>query len=150
MNTIRYALAIFSICIFVPLIFYWPIIHGGIRFWRRLGHRVTFIVVWGVMVAGAIGVYLIKDNLLRTDFGMYPVLMAAGILCLGIAVRIRMFLHRDITNKFLVGLPEIAPDRNPQALVRTGLYAYVRHPRYMQLLLVQLGWAMRRIIWRRM
>jgi len=142
MNTFRYALAIFSLCIFVPIIFYWPIIHGGIRVWRRLGHRVTFIVVWSVMFAGALGVYLTSDHLLQTDFGMNPVLMVAGILCLGIAVRIRMLLHRDITNKFLAGLPEISPVKNPQPLVRTGLYAHVRHPRYLQLLFIQLAWAM--------
>ena len=142
MNTIRYALAIFSICIFVPLIFYWPIIHAGIRFWRRLGYRVTFSVVCSGMIMGALGLYQIRDHLLQVDFGFNPALMAAGILCIGIAGYVRILLHRDITNKFLVGLPEIAPDRNPQALVRTGLYAHVRHPRYMQLLLVQLGWAM--------
>ena len=142
MNTFRYTLALISVCIFIPLMFYWPIIHGGIRFWRRLGHRVTFIAVWGTMVAGALGVYQVRDYLLQVDFGMNPLLMAVGILCLGIAVRVRMLLHRDVTNKFLIGLPEIAPDKSPQTLVHTGLYAHVRHPRYLQLLLIQLAWAM--------
>jgi protein-S-isoprenylcysteine O-methyltransferase Ste14 len=142
MNTFRYTIAIISLCIFIPLIFYWPIIHGGIRLWRRLGCRVTYVVVWGVMVAGALGVYQTRDDLLRTDLGMNPVLMGAGILCLGIAARLRLLLHRDITNKFLLGLPEISPVKNPQPLVQTGLYAHVRHPRYLQLLLVLLGWAM--------
>jgi protein-S-isoprenylcysteine O-methyltransferase Ste14 len=142
MNTFRYALAIFSLCIFVPLIFYWPIIHVGIGFWRKLGHRVTFIVVWGVMVVGALGVYQIRDRLLQIDFGLNWALMIVGVLCLGIAARIRILLHRDITNKFLAGLPEVSPVTNPQPLVRTGLYAYVRHPRYLQLLLIQLAWTM--------
>ena len=142
MNIFRYTLALISVSIFIPVIFYWPIIHGGIRFWRRVGHRVTFIVVLGAMVAGALGVYQIRDDLLQVDFGMNPFLMAAGILCLGVAVRVRMLLHRDITNIFLVGVPEISPVKNPQPLVRTGLYAHVRHPRYLQLLLIQLAWAM--------
>ena len=142
MITFRYALAILSVCIFFPLLFYWPIIHGGIRFWRRLGHKVTFIVVWGILFSGALGLYQIRDRLLQIDFGTNWLLLAAGVFCLAVAGRVRILLHRDITNKFLVGLPEIAPDRNPQALVRTGLYAHVRHPRYMQLLLIQLGWAM--------
>lgn len=142
MNTFRYLLAILSVCIFTPLIFYWPIIHGGIRFWRRLGHRATFIILWGVMLAGGLGLYQIRGRLLQIDFGFQPVLLAAGMLCIGIAGYVRVLLHRNITNKFLVGLPEIAPVGNPQALVRTGLYAHVRHPRYLQLLLIQLGWAM--------
>ena len=139
MNTFRYTLALISVCIFIPLMFYWPIIHGGIRFWRRLGHRVTFIVVGGAMVAGTLGVYQIRDRLLQFDFGMNWALLIAGAVCLGIAGRIRILLHRNITTTFLVGLPEISPQQNPQPLVRTGLYAHVRHPRYLQLLLVQLA-----------
>jgi protein-S-isoprenylcysteine O-methyltransferase Ste14 len=41
-----------------------------------------------------------------------------------------------------LGLPEVAPERYLQPLVHIGLYSRVRHPRYLQFLLAQLGWAM--------
>lgn len=143
MNSWRYTLAIFSICIFFPLLFYWPIIHGGIRFWRRLGPGITFGVVWSALFAGGAGLYSIRERLLQVDFGFNPVLLGAGLLCLFIAAWVRILLHRNkVTHQFLVGMPEVAPATHPQPLVRTGVYAHVRHPRYLQLLLIQIGWAM--------
>lgn len=41
-----------------------------------------------------------------------------------------------------LGLPEIAPRRHPTALVTSGPYAVIRHPRSAQLTLALLGWAL--------
>ena len=142
MNTFRYAIALISLCLFIPLFFYWPIIHGGISLWRRLGVRVTYTLVGGVMAAGAIAVYQVRDFLLGIDLGTNPVLMTAGVVCIGIAARVRLLLHREISTTFLLGLPEVSPVKNPQPLVCTGLYAQVRHPRYLQLLIALSGWAL--------
>jgi protein-S-isoprenylcysteine O-methyltransferase Ste14 len=41
-----------------------------------------------------------------------------------------------------VGFPEIAPDRSPRLLVTEGIYARIRHPRYVQLLIALFGYAL--------
>jgi protein-S-isoprenylcysteine O-methyltransferase Ste14 len=47
-----------------------------------------------------------------------------------------------MTPRVLVGLPELAPERYPQGLITTGLYARLRHPRYVQVALALLGYAL--------
>jgi len=42
----------------------------------------------------------------------------------------------------ILGLPELAPDQRPQRLITTGVYAIIRHPRYVQLYLGFLGSAL--------
>jgi protein-S-isoprenylcysteine O-methyltransferase Ste14 len=42
----------------------------------------------------------------------------------------------------ILGLPELAPDKCPQQLITTGIYATIRHPRYVQIYLGFLGSAL--------
>jgi len=42
----------------------------------------------------------------------------------------------------ILGLPELAPDQRPQRLITTGVYAIIRHPRYVQIFLGLLGSAL--------
>lgn len=54
----------------------------------------------------------------------------------------RFAVHRHLTIANLLGLPEIAPDRYPRTLVTEGIYARLRHPRYVQLLIALIGYAL--------
>ena len=58
------------------------------------------------------------------------------------AVSMGWWLLRHVTIKVLIGLPELAPERHPGRLVTGGLYARIRHPRYVQFLLGLLGYAL--------
>lgn len=126
----------------LPLLCYWPLVHGFIRFWRRLGVAASLVILWGGMALLGWGVYLARASLLFGDCGSNPWLFGVGILCLSVSTWLWCLLRRDVTISFLVGVPEIAPKTHPQPLIRTGLYARVRHPRYGQLLLSLLGWAL--------
>jgi protein-S-isoprenylcysteine O-methyltransferase Ste14 len=127
----------------VPALFlYWSLIHGFIRFWRRLGPRRTLVIVWTGMALVACVIFQLRGRLVTGDFGTNWPLVAAGFVCLGVAGRVRMLLHRQITTHFLLGVPELEPDGRGQALVREGLYAHVRHPRYLQMILALLGWSL--------
>jgi protein-S-isoprenylcysteine O-methyltransferase Ste14 len=83
-----------------------------------------------------------RRTLLAVEFGTSWPLLTLGMLCLAVAVRLRVSLHRHFSNTQLMGLPELAPDRYPQQLVTEGLHARVRHPRYLQYLLVLAGLAL--------
>jgi protein-S-isoprenylcysteine O-methyltransferase Ste14 len=87
-------------------------------------------------------VYRIRHALLGNDFGTHWPLVAVGVSCLVVAGWLRVRLARDITNAELAGLAELEPDRRPRRLVRTGLYGRVRHPRYMQIWIALLGYAL--------
>jgi protein-S-isoprenylcysteine O-methyltransferase Ste14 len=47
-----------------------------------------------------------------------------------------------MTIQFLLGLPEIAPDRHPRTLITAGLYRRVRHPHYIQFLIALVGYSL--------
>ena len=51
-------------------------------------------------------------------------------------------LQRQLRNSILLGLPELAPERYPGRLLTEGIYAHMRHPRYAQIVVALLGWAL--------
>lgn len=142
MDSFRYGLALVLVCTLSPLFFYWAVVHGFIGFWRRVGPRLTYAVVLGGAALAAFGLFSVRSEFLSVEFGTSWLLVAAGVFCLVAAGWLRALLHRDVTNKLLAGLPELGPERHPQQLVRTGLYARVRHPRYIQFWLALLGYAL--------
>ena len=142
MDTFRYYLALLLVCIFTPVIVYWPVIHGLIHFWRRVGLKLTNIVAFGGARLVGVALFLLRDSVLAVDFGTNWLLSAVGTVCFFAAICIRVLLNRDVTTTLLTGLAELEPGENPQPLVRTGLYAQVRNPRYVQMTLSLLGYAL--------
>ncbi len=142
MDTLRYILALLFVILVPPALLYWPIVHGFIGFWRRVGAVVTIAVMWGGLLAAAFGLYQVRDLLLRGDFGTNWLLVALGVICLSVSVWVRVLHLRTFSILQLWGLPELSKTPDPQGLVRTGLYARVRHPRYLQYLLAALGYAL--------
>ena len=142
MNVFRYYLALLYTVMFPPTLLTWLVVHPFVKFWRRIGLLWTYLMVTAVVFPGVVGLFLIRRTLLAVEFGTSWPLLALGVLCLAVAVRLRVSLHRHFSNTQLMGLPELAPDRYPQQLVTEGLHARVRHPRYLQYLLVLAGLAL--------
>lgn len=142
MDTIRYLLALILVVSLPPLFLYWLLIHPLITFWRAKGVVVTYTVVLTFVAIGMIGLFSIRHELLATDFGTSYPLLSLGILFLVLAGAMRLAIQKHLTIKALLGLPEIAPDRYRRALVTDGIYARVRHPRYVQLLIALAGYAL--------
>jgi protein-S-isoprenylcysteine O-methyltransferase Ste14 len=142
MDTIRYFIALILVISLPMLFLYWVLIHPLIKFWRAKGVRLTYTVILTLIAIGMIGLFSIRQELLTTDFGTSYPLLIVGILCLVLAGAMRFAIQKRLTMKILLGLPEIAPDRYPRALITDGIYARVRHPRYAQLLIALVGYAL--------
>jgi len=142
MNMLRYYLALMLTIMIPPGLLTWVLIHPFIKFCRRVGLLWTYVMVAAVVCPSIAGLFLMRRTLLALDFGDSWPLLALGLLCVAVAVRLRVSLHRHFSNQQLMGLPELAPDRYTQQLVTEGLYAHVRHPRYLQFLLVLAGFAL--------
>jgi protein-S-isoprenylcysteine O-methyltransferase Ste14 len=142
MNIFRYYLALLYTIMLPPTLLIWVLIHPFIKFWRRVGLLWTYLMVTAVVCPGIVGLFLMRRTLLAVEFGTSWPLLALGILGVAVAVRLRVSLYRHFSNQQLMGLPELAPDRYPQQLVTEGLHARVRHPRYLQYLLVLAGFAL--------
>lgn len=69
-----------------------------------------------------------------------PATVGAVLLLLALACRRR--IGAELAGATLIGLPELDPTNRPQPLLTTEPYSVVRHPRYLQLLLANWGWAL--------
>jgi protein-S-isoprenylcysteine O-methyltransferase Ste14 len=118
------------------------LIHPFIGYWRAKGIGVTYSVILTIIAAGLLGLFSIRHYLLDRDLGTSYLLVGLGVLCLVLSGTMRFAVHRHLTIANLLGLPEIAPDRYPRTLVTEGIYARLRHPRYVQLLIALIGYAL--------
>ena len=142
MDTIRYFVALILVVGLPVLFLYWLLIHPLIRFWRAKGARLTYTAILTLIAIAMIGLFSIRQELLTTDFGTSYPLLIVGVLCLVLAGAMRFAIQKHLTTEVLLGVPEIAPDRYPRVLMTEGIYARMRHPRYVQLLIALVGYAL--------
>ncbi len=142
MDTARFWIA-YVVVAAVPAVFvYWLSMHGGIVFWRRVNRSLALAVHLAfVATVGAI-VYFARDVFLALEFGANPVLIVVSALLLIVSVLLRRAIAREIPLRTLVGSTELEQRANPSELVTTGIYSRIRHPRYVQLIVVVLAFSL--------
>lgn len=121
-----------------PIPFFWLLIHPAIHFWRRFGNR-AFWVALPVWVAIRAAVLLLRAQLFQQRIHRDAVTWLLGLALLVLAHWVERRTRREIGVRRLVGLPEINPGHYLNGVVRTGVYACVRHPRYAQYMLTLLS-----------
>lgn len=140
MDTFRYWLAVLLIVCVPPAVIFWLLVHPFIGFWRTRGPRLTYWVVTPVVVALGVMLFRWRDTLLGRDMGTNTALITLGILLYGVSVVIEWKCRRRLSVRTLVGVPEIKNERD--GLLTDGIYGWVRHPRYLDLMLAILGWGL--------
>ena len=141
-DSIRYGLALVLLVTGPGAVMFWFPIHPFARFWRRVGYRWGYAAGWGAYAATAVILAVCRKPLLSIDFGASAVTAALGVVMLALTLELRRRWRRHLTLRTLLGLPELAPDRVPGKLLTDGIYAWVRHPRYLEVFLGCLGWAL--------
>ncbi len=126
--------------LFFPVPLFWLILHSRIHFWRRFGIRALLVALPVWFVPGA-ALVLLRHAIFsqRIDRNALTWFLGAGIILL--AVWTNRQVHRKFSLRRLAGLPEINRARPDSFVVREGIYARVRHPRYMEFMLSFLGLA---------
>lgn len=142
MESVRYAIALVLLVGVPPSISFWFLVHPFVRFWRRLGPVWTYVLVWSPLVGLGVVIFHNREPLLAIEFGTRIPPAVLGLACLVMAGGLRALLHRTFSNLHLLGLPELSPSRHATELITEGLFAHIRHPRYAQLTLAFLGWAL--------
>jgi protein-S-isoprenylcysteine O-methyltransferase Ste14 len=142
MDTLRYAIALTIITAVPAALAYWLLIHPLARFWRRLGPTATYAVVLPAVAGLMATMVALRHRLLALDWGLSPPLAVVGLgLLIASGVLLRR-LRRRLTVATLVGLPELSPSPLSGRLITDGVYARIRHPRYVQMTLAILGYAL--------
>lgn len=142
MDAARYVLALILTVTLPPVILFWLLIHPFVGFWRKRGPLSAYLCVFSVMGVAAAGLVSIRDKLLMVEYGTNPLLIALSLILMGVALWLRVLLQRQFSNRRLMGLPELAPERYQSVLVMEGIYSRIRHPRYVELLIAFVAYAL--------
>jgi protein-S-isoprenylcysteine O-methyltransferase Ste14 len=132
----RYYLALILVVTYPPAFAVWFVIHPFIGFWRRMGAAATYAVTMPAALAVCYLIFRFRDTLLGVEFGTNRVLLALGIVLYSVAMAVELRCRRYLTLRTLLGVPELrAVEEGPGELLRQGIYARVRHPRYLGVML---------------
>lgn len=141
MDTFRYFIALLLLmCMPAPLI--WFSVHPFIRFWRKVGAATTLSIHYALILALAGAVYFFRRSLLAVEYGTNWWLIGLAVVLMTAAVVMRWRLGRQLHLRILVGLPELAPEGRQGKLLKDGIYARIRHPRYVELVVAIFAYAL--------
>ena len=110
----------------LPVPIYWLILHGPISFWRRhirAAFPVAVLLAWGIV---DVLLYHFRVELFRREVSFRPVLL--GVCLIAFDVFTLSKSEAALGGRRIVGHSELAGSRE---LIARGLYARVRHPRYL-------------------
>lgn len=128
------AIAIAVVAFEIPVPVYWLVLHAPVSFWRR--HiRAAFLVAvaasWGII---DFLLYHFRLELFRADRS--PWLVPIGAALIGFDIFTFSTSEATLGGLRIVGHSELAGNRE---LIARGLYARVRHPRYLGMMAGVLG-----------
>ncbi|MGB7538695.1 MAG: isoprenylcysteine carboxylmethyltransferase family protein [Anaerolineales bacterium] len=139
---IRYGLALLVLASHLPSLGLWLVIHPFSAFWRKLGGGWTVFILALPVAAWIAGVWLLREPLLGTNGGTHAVAIMLSGLSLAGAVGLRIARIKSLDSKRITGFPELSRENYPGTLLTDGIYGRIRNPRYMEMLLMVLGYSL--------
>lgn len=127
--------------LFFPAPIFWVIIHSFIDFWRRLGNR-SYWVALPLWAANAVALAAAAHRIYAHRLPRSALTATLGAALVVAGLGIGHHVHRVFGLRRLGGFPEINPARYPGGVVSTGLFAHLRHPRYVEYMISFWGWAL--------
>ncbi|MDH3745568.1 MAG: hypothetical protein OES47_10760 [Acidobacteriota bacterium] len=139
-DKIRYVLALVILVTFPAAILFWVLIHPLARFWRRLGMVWTYTLTAAVGIGAMLWLAQYREPLLIVRYPFRWPLAVLGLAIYGIAIWIEVLCRKHLKKSVLVGAPELGGQPTP--LLKEGIYARTRNPRYLNILIAGIGWAL--------
>lgn len=134
-DTARYVVALVTLATVVPGLSFWVPAHALVGCWRRLGLGTSYAILGAYMGGVILAVLFFHKTLLAVEFGTQPWLFAPALACLAAAGLVEAGCRRHLAFRILIGVPELSGTPSAQPLLDRGVYARVRHPRYVAVLL---------------
>ena len=130
-NSFLDVVAFVYVLLFFPAPFFWLLIHPAIRFWRRLGKRAYWValVVW---IGTGVPLVVFREAIFAERIERNALTWILGLGLMGVAIWLDRRVLRRLGLLRLTGLPELLAEQGRGALVRDGIYAHLRHPRYLE------------------
>jgi protein-S-isoprenylcysteine O-methyltransferase Ste14 len=133
-------IALFYLILLLWIPFYWLVFHPAIGFWRRMGNRALWLAV-PVWLIFAVGIILARHGLLARRWERSALTWGLGGVLFVVASWLDVQTRHALGWRRLVGLTELNPQHSLCGVIRTGVYARIRHPRYLLYMLMILSMA---------
>ena len=142
MDTVRYVLAYITV-VFIPFVYVlWPLVHPFANYWRKINPRQIYGIFFLLLVATIFTLSHFVEFLIGTDYGFNLFLTIAGVSCWVVSTVIRIKRRKYLTVKILLGFPEVSKEGYPGKLLTEGIYSKIRHPRYLEMMVANIGSAL--------
>lgn len=142
MDTARYVVAVLVWMGLPPAVVYWFLIHPFARYWRRLGKWTSVAILTAVFLSEVVVLYVVRDRFLVSELGTHGLLWAAALVSYGISIALELSCRRQLKFYTLAGLPELDREQAGRKLLDEGIYARIRHPRYVSVMFGMLAMAL--------
>jgi protein-S-isoprenylcysteine O-methyltransferase Ste14 len=131
LDNIRYAVALLTVLTLPFAVLYWYLVHPFVGFWRRLGPAWTYVILTALAILIGYATWQVRGPLLAVEYGTGPPLWVAAAAAYALAIYVEIRCRRHLRLATLAGLPEIrSPEQSGGRLLCEGIYAQIRHPRY--------------------
>lgn len=138
-DALRYGLAWLAVASLPAAVGYWYVLHPFVDFWRRVGKAGTFSALALLFALNVGAAWWWRDALLPPSARPpLPFVIVGAILYLA-AAGLQTLIRRQLNLSVLAGSPELDADGAGGKLLDQGLYAHMRHPRYVTVMLGMLG-----------
>ncbi len=141
-NSARYVLAILVVASIPPSVLLWVAIHPFAVFWRRVGPVWTYVILGIPAVGYMVGAWFFRKTLLVRDLGTDLITMILAGIVFAAAVLMKSLVQKQLRFASLSGIPELSKGKYPGKLLTEGVYGWVRNPRYIEVLLWVLSYAL--------
>lgn len=133
--------ALFYLIMILWIPFFWFVFHPAIGYWRRIGNR-AFWVALPVWLGFAVVLILTRHALFarRIERNALTWIVGGGLFLAASWLEVQT--RRTLGLRRLVGLPELHSGHPSGGVARTGVYARVRHPRYLFYMVVLISLAL--------
>jgi protein-S-isoprenylcysteine O-methyltransferase Ste14 len=138
----RHIIAILVVASFPPSLLLWLAIHPFAAFWRRRGPVWTYVLLGLPVAAYMAGVWLLRKTLLGLDLGTNVITMILAGIAFGTGVLLKRSVVKQLKFARLAGIPELSKEEYPGKLSTEGIYGRVRNPRYIEVLLWGMAYAL--------
>ena len=142
MDATRYFFGVILIVGIPPAVLYWLLVHPFVGFWRRLGPRWAIAIVGTICALLCVFLFRWRLSILGADLGTNWFFVGIGVLFYGVSAWMSILTKRQLSVRTFSGMPELAGDGARETLLEEGIYAVVRHPRYLSVVVGTFGFAM--------